>query len=305
MTTVSIVIPAFNHAEYLGKAIDSVLAQTFRDVELLVLDDGSTDSTRQVLAAYGKRFHWETQTNMGQAATLNKGWAMTRGDVIGYLSADDCLHPDCVCKSLDVLNADPSVILTYCDFELVDEGSSRVSIVRAPEYCYADMVINGVCPPGPGAFFRRSAHERIGGWDTSYRRIPDYEYWLRLGATGAFRRIPEVLASYRMHDAAQSFSAIGPEQADENIRAVEGLLAGGGLPAEVARGAARARGNARLFAARLHLYSGRVGIGLRRAASAFALAPGLLVRPGSYRILLSGALRRAGQKLVWRLRRAA
>ena len=78
MTRVSIVIPAYNHARFLGQAIESVLAQTHPQVELIVLDDGSTDGTREVLAKYAGRFHCESQANMGQAATLNKGWAMAR-----------------------------------------------------------------------------------------------------------------------------------------------------------------------------------------------------------------------------------
>src|SRR5688572_17065204 len=88
---VSIVVPSYNHARYLGEAIDSILAQDYPKIELIVIDDGSTDGSPEILRGYGKRFHWELQTNQGQVATLNRGWMMSRGDIIGYLSADDVL----------------------------------------------------------------------------------------------------------------------------------------------------------------------------------------------------------------------
>ncbi len=78
-TPVSVVVPAYNHAETLPAAIDSLLAQDYPALEIIVLDDGSTDHTHRVLTAYDGRIRWESQPNMGQAATLNKGWAMSRG----------------------------------------------------------------------------------------------------------------------------------------------------------------------------------------------------------------------------------
>src|SRR5437764_14102134 len=97
---VSIVIPSYNHARYLAAAIDSVLAQDYPRVELMVIDDGSTDGSSAVLERYRGRFRWETQPNRGQAATMNRGWRMSRGEVLAYLSADDTLASDAVSKSV-------------------------------------------------------------------------------------------------------------------------------------------------------------------------------------------------------------
>ena len=93
---VSIVIPAYNHDRYLGEAIDSILGQDYPNVELIVLDDGSTDGTRQILESYHSRFYWESHKNMGQANTLNKGWRMSKDDLLGYLSADDVLFSQAI-----------------------------------------------------------------------------------------------------------------------------------------------------------------------------------------------------------------
>jgi glycosyltransferase involved in cell wall biosynthesis len=293
---VSIVVPAYNHAAYLDQAIGSVLAQAGPQVELIVLDDGSTDATRGVLEKYAGRFQWESQANLGQAATLNKGWAMARGEILGYLSADDYLRPDAVRRAVDALAENPDVVLAYPDFEQVDAHSKTIDVVRTPEFDYADMVLRAVCPPGPGAFFRRSAYVAAGGWNPALRRIPDFEFWLRLGLTGPFRRIPEVLACYRVHGESQSFSAVDEARADEIIGAIGAVLSNPKLPGNIRRRRAQAEANALLHAARLHLLSGRTGIAVARIAAAIRSDPMAALRPHSYRLILGG--------LWWKLRGA-
>jgi len=290
MTSVSIIIPAFNHARFLSEAIESVLSQTYSSTELIVLDDGSTDETGSILARYGHQFHWESQTNMGQAATLNKGGAMAQGEILGYLSADDVLYPKAVARAVATLNADTGLVAVYPDFEQIDEASRVLSIVHTPEFDYAEMVLRATCPPGPGAFFRRSAYEAAGGWDVTLRRIPDFEFWLRLGLIGRFRRIPEVLANYRVHDKAQSFSAVNVSQADEIVRVIDALLENPNLSSKIREKANMARANARLHAARMHLLSRRTVRGMQAAVSALAIDPWVLVRPSSFRLLASGVL---------------
>lgn len=287
---VSIVVPAYNHAGFLGQAIESVLAQTHPRVELIVLDDGSTDATATVLEKYAGRFHFESQSNIGQAATLNKGWAMAQGDVLGYLSADDFLHPEAVGAAVLALRESPRAVVAYPDFELVDEMSRTTGIVRAPEFAYRDMVLRMVCPPGPGAFFRRAAFASEKGWDERLRRIPDFEFWLRMGLHGDFVRIPRVLAYYRVHAGAQSFSPVDAMRADEYVRVIEGFFEGERLPADLVPHAAAAKANAELNAARLHLLSGRYRIAIERSFSAVRRAPGKLLEPGAWRLLLSGIL---------------
>lgn len=288
MSTVSIVIPAYNHARFLAQAIESVLKQTYPAVELVVLDDGSTDDTRSVLEHFGQRFRWESQANMGQAATLNKGWAMTTGNVLGYLSADDFLHPDAAARAVAALEADHRLVAVYPDFEQVDEASCVFESVRAPEFNYAEMLMTASCPPGPGAFFLRSAYQQVGGWDVSLRRIPDFEFWLRLGRVGPLGHIPEVLASYRVHRGAQSFSPVDPPRAEEIIRVIDAVFESSALPYCVTVNVRAARANARLHAARLHLMSHRAGSALYTIGSAFMIDPAVVLRLSSYRLIASG-----------------
>src|SRR6185503_13231292 len=162
---VSIVVPSYNHARYLREAIDSILAQDYPRLELIVIDDGSTDGSSEILRGYGKRFHWELQQNQGQVATLNRGWLMSKGEIIGYLSADDLLLPGAVSAAVHCLDANPDAALAYCDFNLIDPASAVVRRVRAPDFDYRRMVVEIECPPGPGAFFRRSAFDKAGTWN--------------------------------------------------------------------------------------------------------------------------------------------
>jgi len=300
---VSIVIPAYNHAAFLDEAIRSVLAQDYPRIELIVLDDGSTDATPQALARYTGRFFWETQKNMGQAATLNKGWKMAKGDIFGYLGADDLLRPGCVRAAVEVLEACPDVVLTYCDFELIDPHSRAIRTVRAEEFDYRRMVVEFVCTPGPGVFFRRAAFERTGGWDPSLRQMPDYEYWLRLGLVGRFKRIPRTLAAFRVHEGSYTFSVTPPERAEEPVRILNKYFGLPGVPVGILQERDRAASNALLVSAQLHLRSGRYRAAFAYVRHAASLFPKNLLQPRILRQFANGLFNRLGHRLLWSLKR--
>src|SRR6266496_4992640 len=230
---VSIVVPAYNHARYLREAIDSILAQDYPRIEPIVIDDGSTDDSPEILRGYGNGFHWERQRNQGQVATLNRGWLMSKGEVLAYLSADDLLLPEAVSASVRALQENPDAVLAYCDFNLIDPHSAVVRRVRAPDFDYRQMVTQMICPPGPGAFFRRSAFAKAGTWHTGFRQMLDYEYWLRLGLYGRFVRIPRVLASYRVHPGSQSFAATSQIRPEEPVKIIEAYFNNPLVPAEL------------------------------------------------------------------------
>ncbi len=300
---VSIVVPCYNQANYLKQAIESVLLQDYPRIELIVMDDGSTDGTRTVLASYAGKFHCESHSNMGQAATLNKGWRMSKGEILSYLSADDFLLPGAVKKSVEKLLTDPKIVLTYCDFNRVDPESRVLWRVRAPDYSYRDLAVGIVCQPGPGVFFRRDAFERAGFWDELLRQIPDYAYWLRLGLEGAFVRIPEVLAAYRVHDRSQSLAPITPSRAEEIVNVISAHFGGGRVPPEIARAEPEAMSNAHIISARQHLRSGRGLAALKHVRHAFELHPCSYLRLRTWRLIANGLFNRIGYKVFWRLNR--
>jgi len=299
---VSIVIPAYNHAEYLAEAVTSVLAQSYPHVELIVLDDGSTDGTLGILEGFGQRFRWESHPNMGQAATLAKGWAMARGEILGYLSADDVLLTDAVSASLRVLAAHPRASAVYCDFRLIDPASKPVREVHTPEFDLVRMAVELECPPGPGALFRRRAYATAGPWNPALRQMPDYDFWLRMALVGPLVRVPRVLAGFRVHEGSQTFGAVAAARAAEPVSIVSHFFESAGVPASVRALRGRALANAALVSAQLHVRSGRIGAGFRSAMSAFGREPPLLVSPRTWRILFNAIFNRIGHRILWWLR---
>ncbi len=290
---VSIVIPAYNHARFLDEAIQSVLAQDYANKELIVLDDGSKDDTAAVLRKYQGLFYFETHSNIGQAATLNKGWRMARGAFLSYLSADDALLPGAVSSAVAHLRPSPDVVLVYPDFNLVDKTGRTLRAVSAPEPDHASMLANCICAPGPGVFFRRAGFEATGGWNVELRQMPDFDYWLRLALCGRFQRIPEVLANFRMHEESQTFGKSDERRCDEPIRIITGFYEANRLSPELTSVRREALASAHVLAAQLHFRAGRFRVGLTR------LLRGVRAHP---RLLASGrALRAVGHGLLSRV----
>ncbi|MHC4070781.1 MAG: glycosyltransferase family 2 protein [Planctomycetota bacterium] len=299
---VSIVIPAYNLSRYLAEAIQSVLNQDYHNIELIVLDDGSTDDTQRVLEKYNGQFYWESQQNMGQANTLNKGWRMSKGEILSYLSADDVLLPNAVSSSVNCFLNDPDAVLTYCDFNLIDPDSSIIRRVRTPKFDYREMLAKMICPPGPGAFFRRAAFESAGPWDSSIKQLIDYEYWLRLGLQGCFLRIPEVLAGYRVHEASQTFAAHGM-RAEEPVLIIKRFFETHSLPHDLIDLKNQALSSACLLSFQLYLRAGQYRLGYASLCRAFSLYPRNLFTLRAARLALNVLFNRIGHRILWRIKR--
>lgn len=296
---VSIVVPAYNHARYLREAVDGILAQDYPHIELIVLNDGSKDDTEQVLRSYPSgRFYWETQVNLGQSATLNKGWRMSRGEILAYLSADDVLRPDAVSRSVKELHAYPEAVATYCDFELIAADSRTLRRIFAPPFSYREMIERAVCHPGPGAFFRRSAFEVAGAWNSAYRQMPDYEFWLRMGLIGTFRHIVEPLAKFRVHENSQTFAPATIAKSEEPLRIMTEFFRRDDLPAEIRLLEARAMFNAYLTAANLHWRAGRYRQGARSALRALRIHPPSAAAPHTGRLVAHALFSRLRHSLA-------
>jgi glycosyltransferase involved in cell wall biosynthesis len=300
---VSVVVPSYNHARYLEAAIESVLAQDYPQVELIVIDDGSTDGSRDVLEKYRGRFRCEAQPNQGQAFTVNRGWRLSRGEILAYLSADDVLLPGAASAAVEALRQHGDAVLAYCDFDLIGPDSQFVRHVRAPDFDYREMVGQMVCPPGPGAFFRRTAFDRTDGWRAQYRQYGDYELWLRLARQGRFVRIPRVLAAFRVHPASQSFAPSPRQAIEEPVLLMEDFFRD--APDCVRDLRAQALSTANVHRARLLVRAGHYREGFAACARAAALSPGNLVSWRMVRIVANALFNRLGHRLLWRLRRRA
>lgn len=300
---VTVVIPTYNGADYLDAAIRSVLDQTYKRIELIVLDDGSTDHTSSVLKRYEGMFTCERHDNMGQANTLNKGWAMSKGELLSYLSADDVLLPHAVEEAVRCLNRHPSIVLAYCDYNLIDERSRHIRKVNTPEFSYYDMAVKLLCQPGPGVFFRREAFERCEGWSGRYRQMPDFEFWLRMGLLGDFLRIPVVCSLYRIHDRSQTFANLDEVRANEPVDIMTAYFEHQRqIPEPIKSKQHKAMSNAFLLSSRLHLKSHRFKKGLRMLAKAVRLYPANLFAFRTVRLLANALINRPMHAAVRKLR---
>ena len=222
---VTIVIPTFNRVEWLRGAIDSVLAQDYENLEALVVDDGSTDATPELLGLYERhhrgRFRAVAQANAGQAAAINRGWDMARGELVGYLADDDLLaQPGSVSRLVAELVADPGCVVAYPGYHLIDADGVMLDTIRPIEYSPLEAVRLHDTVIGPGALIRREAVAAIGGWDPDLRWIGDLILWLRLSGHGRLRRVDEPLASWRRH-AEGTTSQVGLDHAREHVGVAE------------------------------------------------------------------------------------
>jgi peptidoglycan/LPS O-acetylase OafA/YrhL len=226
---VSIVIPTHNREAWLPGAMDSVLSQDYPDLELLVLDDGSTDGTSKLLADYAQRldaerFRFERHENMGQGRTLNRGYDLARGEILGYLSDDDELAPEAISRLVQELTADPEAVVAYPGYRMIDAEGEIVDTIRPIEYSSVEALRLHDTIIGPGGLMRRAALESAGGWDPGMRWMGDLLLWMGIGLQGRAVRVPEPLASWRRHPGATTVQ-VGLEHAREHVRLVDQGLA--------------------------------------------------------------------------------
>jgi GT2 family glycosyltransferase len=232
---VSIVTPAYNRAAYLAETIESVLTQDYPRMEYIVLDDGSTDNTREILVNYTGRLIWETHRNMGETRTVNKGLSMAHGEIVAVVNSDDPLLPGAVNAAVAFLQAHPDVLVAYPDWKHIGPNGETIQHVQVREYDYLYMLRRHHCTVGPGAFIRRRALELAGLRDPEFRYVGDFEFWLRAGLRGPFARIPLTLATFRRHPDSTSISSMGKAMAAEHIRLIENYYSTPHLPPEVRR----------------------------------------------------------------------
>jgi glycosyltransferase involved in cell wall biosynthesis/O-antigen/teichoic acid export membrane protein len=268
---VSIIIPTFNSAEYLGAAINSVLAQRYAAIELIVVDDGSTDDTAAVIAQFGSRLRAIYQPNSGQSAALNAGWATATGEILGYLSADDLLRPQAVAKGVEWLMKRPDIVAAYPDFGLIDAQTKLIKTVTTPDYDQRRLIAGTDCLPGPGGLFRRRAWEIAGGWNPQLRQVPDLDFFLRLALVGPFARIPLELADFRVHGASATSGWISTERSEEPMIMLQTFFSRTDLPPHVRAWQTTSYANAMMLSALMHAQSGRIRNAIRLFGRAFAI----------------------------------
>lgn len=195
---VSVVVPAYNAERYVSQSVRSVLDQSFRDLELIAVDDGSTDSTGKILdqiAGHDPRMTVIHQSNGGTGRALNAGFAVARGEYQTWWSADSYVAPNWLETLVNALDQNPDVQFVYSDWAVHDDATGAIRPVAVPEFDRDRL--QRECYIGPSWLFRRALKERAGPYQTEL--CEDYAMHLRMASLGTFRRVPVVLGYWRNH----------------------------------------------------------------------------------------------------------
>jgi glycosyltransferase involved in cell wall biosynthesis len=200
---VSVVIPTHNRAHYITEAIDSVLAQTYPQVEIIVIDDGSTDNTRDVVLAYGNRVRYIHQPNFNQgpAAALNRGIRDARGTYIALLDDDDVWQRDKLALQIPVLEQDPALGFLGTDLYITDASGRIVSRWGKPPEVPATFagLIDYNMLGNSSVVIRKTVVDSVGGFDANLRTTQDYDLWLRMAKVARFACLGVPTTLWRIH----------------------------------------------------------------------------------------------------------
>jgi len=204
MPRVSVIVPVFNGAATIGEALASVLAQSYRDFELIVVDDGSTDATSQVLANYAGSIKLITRANGGIAAARNSGVRAATGEFVALLDCDDVWLPAMLERTVAALDAAPRAVLAYTDLAVTDsDGRPLETALVGAETAHAptlNEMLTRLWPIMPSAVvMRRRTLDAIGGFAEEFRSYgyEDAWCWMRARELGEFCYIPEQLVKWR------------------------------------------------------------------------------------------------------------
>jgi glycosyltransferase involved in cell wall biosynthesis len=206
--SVSAVIPAYNAEAFIARAIDSVLQQTQRDIEIIVVDDGSTDATVALVQGYGKRVRLISQGNGGPARARNTGVNNSSGEYLAFLDADDWWDPTKIEQQISNLQANPSAIASYTGLRLrYADGHTGVALACDPKELRSALRIGNPCVPPSCVVVTRKAFDEVGGFNVDRRGCEDWELWFRLCRIGLFVLVPDPVTNYVVSDTGLSGNA--------------------------------------------------------------------------------------------------
>lgn len=196
---VSVIIPSYNYGQFVGQAVDSALSQTYSPIEIIVVDDGSQDDTRERLASYGDRIRYVHQQNQGLSAARNTGIREARGEYLAFLDSDDAFHPRKVELQMKYVQQHQEVNLLAT--EMFSEEPIRWSDVQSAEPPVTLISLEAIAIKprfAPSSVIvRKKCFETVGDFDTTLRSVEDREMWLRIATRYQMARIDLPLTWYR------------------------------------------------------------------------------------------------------------
>jgi glycosyltransferase involved in cell wall biosynthesis len=190
---VTIVTPCYNSAATLEATIKSVLAQTYPNIEYIIMDGGSKDNTAEIANRYADKLTFVSEKDNGQADAINKGWRRASGDILAWLNADDHYFPETVQNAVDYFSAHPDAMWLYGTAESINEHGDPFHYRNYRDSWDYDTLVNVGCFVNqPSVFLSRKVIDEFGYIDDSLHFGMDYEYWLRIGKKYPAHYVPSV-----------------------------------------------------------------------------------------------------------------
>ena len=219
---VSVVTPCYKAARFIAETIESVSDQDYPRVEHIVYDGGSDDGTQQILARY-PHLQWISEPDRGQSHALNKGFQRARGEIIGWLNADDTYQPGAITTAVKSLLEFPEYDLVYSDCQIIDDQGRPGQISRSQPFSFETYFSSSYIKQ-PTVFMRRRVIETLGGVNEQLHYVMDREFWMRAGQYFKMRYLPEVvLADFRYALGSKSFQS-APQFHAEWVQVLEGAF---------------------------------------------------------------------------------
>ena len=223
-TRFSVVMPSFNHAQFIERSLNSVINQEREGVELIVMDGGSRDGTREILEKYSPLISlWRSEADEGQSDALNKGFHAATGEIFGWLNSDDLYLPGALHHVAQIFAAQPEVAVVYGDWLTLDEHDRILERCPALRPSRTRLITEGFFCNAQAMFWRRSLHERVGEFDVGLHYTMDFDLFLRMisiAGPEAFFRTPRLLGGFRIY-AGQKTGSAAEKGANEHQRVIE------------------------------------------------------------------------------------
>jgi glycosyltransferase involved in cell wall biosynthesis len=222
----SVVIPAYNIERYIREALESVQNQSLKKLEVLIVDDGSTDCTvdiAQTFCEQDNRFKLICKSNGGLSSARNFGIRHARSPYIALLDGDDCYAPEKLANHVATLDAHPEIGVVYSASKIIRDDGRPTLLTLSGKPIYSDPLLALLCKNfvghGSNAIFRKCIFEEVGEFDETLRRCEDVDYWLRVAAlnTWQFYREPQALSCYRVRPSGLSFNVAQMQQSNERV----------------------------------------------------------------------------------------
>ena len=207
---ISVLMTVYNGEEYIEQSIDSLRAQPFEKFELIIVDDGSTDSTSEIIAKFAKldgRIKSISQSNQGIAAAANAGISVARGKYLAILDHDDLARPEWLQSAKDALDSRPNLVAVGGNYDLIDYKSRYLTTIRQTRGndSLQALALGGTCPlTHPGSMMRMSSVIAVGCYRREYEPAQDLDLFLRLGELGELDNLDLVTVRYRLHSKSTS-----------------------------------------------------------------------------------------------------